>query len=59
MFPIWKLLQRQSDETFTQAGNIEFKHASAGYVKRDAWFVNETQKILLTLSTLLSFAENT
>lgn len=23
-------------ETFTQAGNTELKHASAGYMKRDA-----------------------
>lgn len=29
--------------TFAQAGNTKFKHASAGYVKQVAWFVNETE----------------
>lgn len=46
-------------ETFTQARSTEFKLESAGYVGRDTWFVNETEKFLLTLSTLPCFAEYT
>lgn len=46
-------------ETFTQARSTEFKLESAGYVARDTWFVNETERFLLTLSTLPGFAEYT
>lgn len=46
-------------KTFTQARNTEFKLESAGYVERDTWFVNETERFLLTLSTLPCFAEHT